>query len=184
MKLIVGLGNPGEQYKFTRHNVGFLAIDKICEKLGVTLNKSKFNGQYVKIDDLVLAKPMTYMNKSGEFISSLANYFKISTDDILVIHDEKDFPLGKSAIKIGGSGGSHNGVLNIVQQLGTTSFKRLKVGIDSPHEGPLKDFVLGRFKPQEMLVLENVLEKCSEAAIAFSFNDILSVMNKFNSKLK
>ncbi|VEU70047.1 aminoacyl-tRNA hydrolase [Mycoplasmopsis glycophila] len=182
MKLIVGLGNPGEQYKFTRHNVGFLTIDKMAKKLGVTLYKSKFNGEYAKIDDLILAKPMTYMNNSGQFISSLANYFKIAPDDILVIHDEKDFPLGKSAIKIGGSGGSHNGVIDIVNQLGTTNFKRLKIGINVPHQSALKDFVLGKFTPEEMLVLEPVLNKCAEAAISFSFNDIFTVMNKFNSK--
>ncbi|WP_426461281.1 aminoacyl-tRNA hydrolase [Mycoplasma hafezii] len=184
MKLIVGLGNPGDQYKFTRHNVGFLTIDKICNKLGVSLNKNKFNGDYVKVDDLVIAKPMTYMNNSGQFISSLANYFKILPDDILVIHDEKDFPLGKSAIKIGGSGGSHNGVISIVNQLGTQSFKRLKIGIDVPHQSALRDFVLGRFTSDEMKELEPILDKAADACVDFAFNDIVTVMNKYNTRKK
>ncbi|MEA4206405.1 aminoacyl-tRNA hydrolase [Mycoplasma sp. 1199] len=184
MKLIVGLGNPGDKYKYTRHNVGFMVIDKICKQMGVELNKSKFNGEYIKLDDLIIAKPMTYMNKSGEFVQAIAQFFKINPDDILVIHDEKDFPLGKTAIKIGGSGGSHNGVLNIVQMLSTQEFKRLKIGINTEHAEPLRDFVLGNFTPEQMLVLEPVLNKAAEASISFVYNDILTVMNKYNVKSK
>ncbi|QCZ36889.1 aminoacyl-tRNA hydrolase [Mycoplasma nasistruthionis] len=184
MKLIVGLGNPGENYKYTRHNAGFLAIDKICEKLNVELNKSKFNGIYAKVDDLVIAKPLTYMNESGTFIQALCNFFKIQPDDVLVIHDEKDFPLGKSAIKIGGSGGSHNGVLSVIKHLGTENFKRLKIGITIPFEGQLRDFVLGKFSDTELKVLNEVLNSAAEASISYAFNDIYAVMNKFNSKHK
>ncbi|WP_036452539.1 aminoacyl-tRNA hydrolase [Mycoplasma buteonis] len=182
MKLIVGLGNPGDQYKFTRHNAGFLVIDRICQKLNVTMQKSKFNGEYVKIDDLVIAKPLTYMNNSGQFVSAIANYFKILPDDILIIHDEKDFPLGKSSIKIGGSGGSHNGVLSIIEQLGNKNFKRLKIGIDVPHQSQLRDFVLGRFSEDELKILNKIIERAADASIDFAFNDIVAVMNKFNSK--
>ncbi|QNM93648.1 aminoacyl-tRNA hydrolase [Mycoplasma sp. Pen4] len=182
MKLIVGLGNPGNEYTYTRHNAGFLVIDKICKKLGVELNKNKFNGSYVKVDDLIIAKPMTYMNNSGEFVQALAQFFKILPDDIMVIHDEKDFPLGKSAIKIGGSGGSHNGVISIIKHLSNQDFKRMKIGIDVPHQGQLRDFVLGRFKSEEMVILEPVLDNAANAAISFAFNDIQTIMNKFNRK--
>ncbi|VEU63452.1 aminoacyl-tRNA hydrolase [Mycoplasmopsis bovirhinis] len=182
MKLIVGLGNPGIEYKYTRHNVGFLAIDRICEKLGVTLDRQRFKGEYTKVDDLILAKPLTYMNLSGEFVQQLATFYKINVDDIMVIHDEKDIENGKATIKIGGSGGSHNGVKNIIQHLGKEEFKRLKIGIKYPFEGELRDFVLGRFSEPEIKELNIVLEKSAEAAILFGFNDIYTVMNKFNAK--
>lgn len=182
MKLIIGLGNPGEQYKYTRHNVGFLAIDKICQNLGVKLNKTKFNGEYIKLDDAILAKPITYMNNSGNFVQALANYYDILPEDILIIHDEKDFPLGKSSIKVSGSGGSHNGVIDIVNKLGTEQFKRLKIGIGAPHQGSLRDFVLGRFSKEEFMVLDKVLEEVAKACEDFMYNDIQMIMNKFNQK--
>ncbi|MHA3786225.1 aminoacyl-tRNA hydrolase [Mycoplasma sp. Z244C] len=182
MKLIVGLGNPGEQYKFTRHNAGFLTIDKICQKLQIELNKSKFNGVYAKVDDLIIAKPLTYMNDSGSFVAAICNFFKISPDDVMVIHDEKDYPLGKSTIKVGGSGGSHNGVISIIQQLGSQDFKRLKIGITTPHHSALRDFVLGRFTQEQMEVLEPILDNAANAAISFAFNDIYTLMNKYNAK--
>ncbi|WP_025755384.1 aminoacyl-tRNA hydrolase [Mycoplasmopsis cricetuli] len=184
MKLIVGLGNPGDLYKYTRHNVGFLAIDRICEKLEVTLNKNKFNGNYIKIDDIILAKPMTYMNNSGNFILALAKYYDIQNEDILIIQDEKDFPLGKSTIKIGGSGGSHNGVNDVIQKLGTSNFKRIKIGIKTPFEGQLKDFVLGKFSIDEYNKINLVLDKVADACISYIHNDIHVIMNKFNQKNK
>ncbi|WP_322962587.1 aminoacyl-tRNA hydrolase [Mycoplasmopsis cynos] len=182
MKLIVGLGNPGLKYKYTRHNVGFLVIDRICQKLNITLNKTKFNGEYVKIDDLVIAKPMTYMNLSGNFVHQIADFFKIDSSDIFVIHDEKDIELGRASIKVGGSGGSHNGVKNIIEQLKKDDFKRLKVGIKIPYVGELKDFVLGRFSEEEIKIIEKIIEKSADAAITFGFNDINTIMNKFNTK--
>ncbi|MFV8499822.1 aminoacyl-tRNA hydrolase [Mycoplasma sp. VS424B] len=182
MKLIVGLGNPGDRYKFTRHNAGFLTIDKICKKLQVELNKNKFNGVYAKVDDLIIAKPLTYMNDSGTFVAGICNFFKISPDDVMVIHDEKDYPLGKSTIKVGGSGGSHNGVISIINELGSQDFKRLKIGITTPHQSALRDFVLGKFTPEQMQVLEPILDNAANAAISFAFNDIYTVMNKYNAK--
>ncbi|SYV97971.1 aminoacyl-tRNA hydrolase [Mycoplasmopsis edwardii] len=182
MKLIVGLGNPGNEYKYTRHNAGFLVIDRICQKLNVTLNKSKFNGEYVKVDDLIIAKPLTYMNLSGTFIQQIADFFKIDSSDIFVIHDEKDIELGRASIKVGGSAGSHNGIKSIITSLNKQDFKRLKVGIKVPFPGELKDFVLGKFSEDEIKVLEKVVDKSAEAAITFGFNDINTIMNKFNSK--
>nr|WP_318026895.1 aminoacyl-tRNA hydrolase [Mycoplasmopsis bovis] len=96
MKLIVGLGNPGNEYRFTRHNAGFLAIDKICEKLNISLNKEKFNGEFVISDGFILARPLTYMNKSGDFIYSIANFYKIDSSDIIVIYDDLSFSVGQA----------------------------------------------------------------------------------------
>ncbi|UUM19818.1 MULTISPECIES: aminoacyl-tRNA hydrolase [unclassified Mycoplasma] len=180
MKLIVGLGNPGIEYKYTRHNAGFLVIDRICEKLKISLNKNKFNGEFIKLDNVVIAKPMTYMNNSGEFVSQLANYYNINSDDILIIHDEKDFPLGKSSIKVGGSGGSHNGVLSVIDKLKNTDFKRMKIGIMTPFKGELKSFVLGKFTEEQFYILDNVIEVAAEACISYMQNDIYTIMNKFN----
>ncbi|AMD81593.1 peptidyl-tRNA hydrolase [Mycoplasmopsis canis PG 14] len=183
MKLIVGLGNPGNEYKFTRHNAGFLVIDRICKKLNITLNKSKFNGEYAKVDELIVAKPLTYMNLSGNFIQQLSEFFKIDSSDILVIHDEKDIDLGKASIKVGGSAGSHNGIKSIVTQLGNKQdFKRMKIGIKKAFNGELKDFVLGKFTEEEILIIDKVIEKAADAAILYGFNDIYTVMNKFNTK--
>ncbi|MBN4083648.1 aminoacyl-tRNA hydrolase [Mycoplasma sp. CSL10137] len=184
MKLIVGLGNPGEEYKYTRHNVGFLIIDRICEKLNVKLNKEKFNGVFVKVDDIVIAKPMTYMNLSGTFVQQLKNFFKIDSTDIMIIHDDKDYDLSKATIKIGGSGGSHNGVKSIIDNLGTSDFKRMKIGINAPHQGQLKDFVLGKFSSSEMEKILPIIDLAAETAISFGFNDIYTIMNKFNVNKK
>ncbi|UUD36218.1 aminoacyl-tRNA hydrolase [Mycoplasmopsis citelli] len=182
MKLIVGLGNPGMEYKYTRHNAGFLVIDRICEKLKISLNKTKFNGEFIKLDNVVIAKPLTYMNNSGDFVSQLSNYFNVSSDDILVIHDEKDFPLGKSSIKVGGSGGSHNGVISVINKLKNTDFKRMKIGISTPFKGELKNFVLGKFTEEQFYILDNVIEVAADACISFMQNDIYTIMNKFNQK--
>ncbi|VEU75618.1 peptidyl-tRNA hydrolase [Mycoplasmopsis maculosa] len=185
MKLIVGLGNPGDHYRYTRHNAGFLAIDKICEKLGnIQLNKEKFNGKFAVIDDVIIAKPYTYMNLSGDFIYSLANFYKIDSSDIMIIFDEKDYEIGKAAIKIGGSSAGHNGVQSVINHFKDNDFKRLRIGIGNRGELELKDFVLSNFKPGEFQLLEKVLEKSAEAAISFIYNDINIVINSFNSNKK
>lgn len=184
MRLIVGLGNPGREYELTRHNAGFMVIDKICEKLNVSLNKSRANGEFVKVDDLIIAKPLTYMNNSGDFVANLCSFFKISWDDVLVIHDEKDFRVGQASIKIGGSDGGHNGIKNITQRLGNPNYKRIRIGIGQNPNKELKDHVLGRFSSEELLFLEPVLNLAADAAISFAFNDITTVMNSFNGKLK
>lgn len=183
MKLIVGLGNPGSQYKFTRHNAGFLVVDEIAKKLNVNFKSSKFNGEIAKSDDIILGKPSTFMNKSGLFVAQVANFYKIHPDDIMIIHDEKDLDLGKSIIKVGGSGGSHNGVIDVITQLGSRDFKRLKIGINSPErKGELKNFVLGNFTPTEFTILQEVIQKAAEASVLFGFTDILTIMNKYNAK--
>ncbi|WP_406617105.1 aminoacyl-tRNA hydrolase [Mycoplasmopsis adleri] len=184
MKMIVGLGNPGETYKFTRHNSGFLAIDKICEKTKVELNKEKFNGVFAICDGFILAKPLTYMNLSGDFIYPLANFYKIDPSDILVIYDDKDFKVGQAAIKIGGSSAGHNGIQSIMNHFKSNDFKRLRIGIGNDNKEPLRDFVLSKFTPDEFHLLEPVLEDVADAALSFVYNDINTVINDFNAKRK
>ncbi|ADE19435.1 aminoacyl-tRNA hydrolase [Mycoplasma crocodyli] len=181
MRLIVGLGNPGDTYKFTRHNAGFMVIDIILKKLGLELNKNKFNGLFVKIDDLIIAKPMTYMNLSGTFVKELANFYKILPEDILVIYDEKDYDIGNASIKVAGGVGSHNGVKNISENLDSVTFKKMRIGIGRGYGATrVKDHVLGNFTAGEMEKLEPVLNLAADAAISYAYNDINTVMNQFN----
>ncbi|QZE12062.1 aminoacyl-tRNA hydrolase [Mycoplasma sp. Ms02] len=184
MRLIVGLGNPGSKYENTRHNAGFMVIDQICQELKVSLDKTKFNGDFAKVDDLIIAKPHTFMNLSGEFVSQIANFYKIPAEDIMIIHDEKDFEVGQAAIKIGGSDAGHNGIKSVTQQLGTPNYKRLRVGIGRPNGIQLKDFVLQTFSSFERDKLNEVLRVSAKAAISFAFNDINTVMNSFNQNRK
>jgi PTH1 family peptidyl-tRNA hydrolase len=129
MKLIVGLGNPGKEYENTRHNLGFVVIDQLANKLNVELNKKKFNGLYYQTQDYILLKPQTYMNNSGECIVAFLNYFQIELDNLLVIYDDIALPVGKFRYRLQGSAGGHNGVKNIIELLGSKHFKRLRIGI-------------------------------------------------------
>ncbi|WP_027121527.1 aminoacyl-tRNA hydrolase [Mycoplasma leonicaptivi] len=183
MKLIVGLGNPGEAYKYTRHNVGFLVADIIAKKTGLKFQKSKFNGEFVKTDDFILAKPFTYMNLSGVFIKEVADFYKIDISDILIIHDEKDLDLGQSNLKVGGSGGSHNGVKSVINSFGgDTNFKRIKIGIREEFLGELRDFVLGKFSKESFNKLIPILDEAADASLSFVYNDVKIVMNKYNQR--
>ena len=139
MKIIVGLGNPGKEYILTRHNLGFLVIDQLVDKLGIELNKRKFNGLYYQTKEYILLKPQTYMNNSGECISAFMNYFQILSEDLLVIYDDIALPLGKFRYRSQGSDGGHNGVKNIIEKLGTNHFKRLRIGIEYDNKFLIKD---------------------------------------------
>ncbi|BAW18361.1 aminoacyl-tRNA hydrolase [Mycoplasmopsis bovigenitalium] len=184
MKLIVGLGNIGNEYRFTRHNAGFLTIDKLIEKTGVQLNKDKFNGHYGIGDGFILAKPSTYMNKSGDFIREICRFYKINSSDVMIIYDEKDFNLGQASIKIGGSSAGHNGVTSVMNNLPNNDFKRLRIGIGKNPNYELKDWVLSNFKLEEMQILERVITAAADAAISFVYNDINIVIEKFNAANK
>lgn len=139
MKLIVGLGNPGKEYENTRHNLGFVIIDQLANKLNVELNKKKFNGLYYQIGEYLLLKPQTYMNNSGECIAAFINYFRIDLNDLLVIYDDIALPLGKFRYRCQGSAGGHNGMKNIIELLGNEDFKRLRVGIGRKQNFLIRD---------------------------------------------
>lgn len=183
MKLIVGLGNPGKEYENTRHNVGFLAIDKWVMKHSASFDKNKFDGSYttfyIDSEKVMVLKPLKYMNLSGEVIKKFISYFDI--DDILVIHDDKDIELGKFKIRYDGSSAGHNGIKNIIMHLGTEKFNRIRIGL-SKNNTELKDFVLGKFSSEEQKIIDEVCDKVSQALDDYfkvSFSDL---MNKYNRK--
>ena len=150
IKLIVGLGNPGSKYALTRHNVGFRFIDELCEKYGFALKESsKFHGQAGKVTigdhEVWLLKPETYMNHSGRSVASLANFYKIKMDEVLVAYDELDIPVGTAKLKKSGGHGGHNGLRDIIAQTGSNDFYRLRLGIDHPgHKSKVVSWVLNR----------------------------------------
>jgi len=184
MKLIVGLGNPGKQYEDTRHNVGFMVLDYFASLYGVCINKSKFNGLYEEIsvdgNKVMLLKPQSYMNLSGEVVSKFIHYFKISVDDILVINDDLDLPFLKVRLRAQGSSGGHNGLKNIEQHLGTNCYKRLKIGIANDKGVDTKDYVLGKFSNSSLKEFRGQLDYFSEILSDFCKIDFLSVVNKYN----
>lgn len=174
MKLIVGLGNPGKVYTNTYHNIGFELIDVMTKKLGVSLNKSKGNALYcqTKINDEIVffIKPLTYMNLSGQAVKYFANFYKVSPEDIVVICDDIDLPKGTSRYREKGSGGTHNGLKNIVHELKSENFKRVKIGVGFDKTIDLKDFVLSKIDEES----KNIISSCYEEAIS----KILSVIGK------
>jgi len=185
MKLIVGLGNPSKEYALTRHNLGFLVIDQLVDKLGIGLSKQKFNGLYYQTKECMFLKPQTYMNNSGECISAFMNYWQIPQEDLLVIYDDISLLLGKFRYRLQGSDGGHNGVKNIIERLGTSKFKRLRVGIGYDSGFLIKDWVLGNFSQTEKEEINKIfpilLDGLQEWLDGISFE---KVMNKYNSKSK
>ncbi|VEU81954.1 aminoacyl-tRNA hydrolase [Mycoplasmopsis arginini] len=181
MKLIVGLGNPGIDYEKTRHNVGFMVIDKLSEKLECPLKEKKFNGIFYKDKDVILAKPLTYMNNSGEFVKAIVEYYDVLIDDIIVVYDDMDTELGKVTIRQSGSSGGHNGIKSIIQHLNTQDIKRLKIGIGR-NENAI-NFVLGKFSFADSKIIEKVVDAAADALIQFIGNDIRYVMNNYSGKI-
>jgi peptidyl-tRNA hydrolase, PTH1 family len=186
MKLIVGLGNPGRQYEKTRHNIGFDVVDSLSERFSIPLDSAKFKGIYgvghVNGEKLILLKPLTYMNLSGESISAIMDYFQIEMEDLLVIYDDLDLPVGKIRLRQKGSAGGHNGIKSTIAHLGTQDFNRIRVGIDRPNNGmSVSDYVLSRFLKVEQEEMSKVVTTCIEAIEYWLENPFLQVMNRYNS---
>ena len=164
MFLIVGLGNPGREYDGTRHNIGFEAIDYISSKNNIDINKSKFKGMFgegfIKGQKVILLKPTTYMNLSGESIREVINFYKIDNNKIIVIYDDISLEIGKLRIREKGSAGGHNGIKSIIANMGTDVFPRIKIGVGQP-KGDLVSHVLGRFNKDEEEDLKEVIEASS-----------------------
>lgn len=185
MKLVVGLGNPGKKYDGTRHNVGFDCIDRCSELMNIELNETKFKGIYgrgvVDGEKVMLLKPLTYMNLSGESVRQVVDYYRIDIDDILVIYDDLDLPTGKIRLRQKGSAGGHNGMKSIIQHLGTEQFKRVRVGIDRPKNGePIVNYVLGTYRPEERDEVVHAIEQTAQAVHMWMTTPFLQVMNEFN----
>lgn len=185
MKLIVGLGNPGKQYDKTRHNIGFEVIDSLADKLSISLDQAKFKGIYgskiINGEKIYLLKPLTYMNLSGESVRAIMDYFEIDTEDLLVIYDDLDLPVGKIRLRQKGSAGGHNGIKSIISHLGTQEFNRIRVGINRPSNGmSITDYVLGHFTKEEQEGVEVSVQRSSAACEEWLKNPFLQVMNTFN----
>lgn len=187
MKLIVGLGNPDLKYVFTRHNTGFLAIDKLLDKLGnLKLDNDKFKGIYTKTkienEDVIIAKPLTYMNLSGEFIRPLSDFYKIEFSDIIIVYDELALPMGRIKITKEGSAAGHNGIKSIIQNLGTERFIKVRIGIGpKPININQADFVLMKYTKDEMKEQNVNIDKAVEAIICIVTKGVDTAMNDFNS---
>jgi peptidyl-tRNA hydrolase, PTH1 family len=185
MKLIVGLGNPGKQYENTRHNIGFEVIDELSDRFSIPLNQSKFKGLYGigfhQGEKVILLKPLTYMNLSGESIRAVCDYYQIDIENIVIIYDDLDLPVGKIRLRQKGSAGGHNGIKSTVAQLGTQEFNRIRIGIDRPNNGmKVPDYVLGRFHDEEKPLTQEAVKKSAAACEAWLEKPFLQVMNEFN----
>ena len=185
MKMIVGLGNPGKEYENTRHNVGFMVLDNWMNKHNFTFDKNKLNGLYSIIkynnEDVLVLKPLSFMNLSGTVIRAFMNYYKIDVNDLLVIYDDKDIALGSVKLKKNGSSAGHNGIKNIIENLKTEDFKRLKVGL-SKNNVDMVSFVLGKFNNEEMCKLNVVLNETNDILNDYFVMTFDNLMNKYNKK--
>ena len=185
MKLFVGLGNPGKKYENTRHNAGFLALDKFAEIAKVDIDKSDFKGLFTSFtynaEKIYLLKPQTYMNLSGQSVVSLMNFFKIEVDELYVIYDDMDISPGQIRLKEDGSSGGHKGMQNIIELLGTTNIKRIRIGIGKPeHDGV--DHVLQKLTDEDKKIFMEGVTKASVAVSDLLNEDFNTVMNKNNRK--
>ena len=191
MYVIAGLGNPGKQYENTKHNIGFMAIDYLADKHGIDINKIKFKGLYgegkIAGEKVILLKPQTYMNLSGESIREIMNFYKLPPENLFVIYDDVDLEMGKIRIRKKGSAGSHNGMKSIIYQLANHDFPRFRVGIDGERKGDLARYVLGGFSKDNVELIEKAIVNVAEAieyALKFDIDSAMNIYNKNSKKEK
>jgi peptidyl-tRNA hydrolase, PTH1 family len=185
MKAIFGLGNPGSRYQGTRHNVGFSVIDEMARRASVGFEQAPADALMARVRsrDLLLAKPLTFMNESGQAIGELLRYFKIDIADLLVVVDEVQLPLGKLRARARGSAGGHNGLKSLIELLGTEAFPRLRVGVGrGDARRDLADHVLTTFDPDERTAVADSIERAADAVELFVAEGIAPVMNRYNRK--
>lgn len=186
-RLIAGLGNPGAEYALTRHNAGFMVVEKLALDFDIALGKSKFNALYgtgrLAAAEVVLAKPMAYMNRSGPPVQQLAAYYRIPSQDVLVVHDDIDLVFGRIKIKAKGGHGGHNGIKSLKAAFGGGDFVRLRIGIGRSESGrAVTDHVLSRFAAEEAAVLEETIARAAEAVVTILKDGVQAGMNSFNRK--
>ncbi len=187
MILLVGLGNPGAKYENTRHNVGFMVIDEIARRQRVLLNKRKYDSltgsTHISGSDIILMKPQTYMNLSGNAVKSAVHSLKVDLDHMLILHDDIDLPLGRIKIKLGGGSAGHNGIRSIADVLSSSEFPRMRIGVGRPPEfTDPADYVLEDFCPQEIPILRDIVGGSADAAYAFIQMGLEKAMNRYNRK--
>jgi PTH1 family peptidyl-tRNA hydrolase len=181
--LVVGLGNPGQEYESTRHNVGFNVVDLISNKYNIDVSRTKFKGIYgegrIGNERVILLKPTTYMNLSGESVREICNFYKIPNEKIIVIYDDISLEVGRMRIRKAGSAGGHNGIKNIILNLSSDVFPRIKIGVGAPR-GNLISHVLGKLTNEEMDVIERVFNAAGDAVESLITEGVTEAMNKFN----
>ncbi len=188
-KLVIGLGNPGEEYKNHRHNIGFIIIDKLAQNLSLKFENNKKKSLFTRTKlnniDLILLKPQTFMNLSGESAIYISKFFNVKTEDIIVVYDDMDIPFGTFRIKKGGSSGGHNGIKSLIAQLQTDDFIRVRVGIGRPSFGKkVNDYVLSSFSKSERENIDNDLgENVIEAIKTILFESYTIAQNKYNKRI-
>ena len=186
MKLVVGLGNPGAKYRGTRHNVGFMTMDEVAYQEKFDFDKALFDAVFAQVqmggEKVIFMKPLTFMNLSGEAIRPLMNYFKIGIEDLLIVYDDMDLPVGKIRLRQKGSAGGHNGMKSIISCLGTSEFNRIKVGVGRPKEGrTVVGHVLNRFEKEEEEDIIFAVQKSVDAIRSWiDTDDFVKTMNQFN----
>ena len=185
MKILVGLGNPGSQYRTTRHNVGFMVLDRLSEAWVAPFSRERFGGLVAKTrvqgEEVLLLKPLTYMNRSGECVGQALRYSNVAMDDLLVIVDDVNLPLGKLRIRAEGSAGGHNGLKSIIEHLGSDAFPRMRIGVGQNRDGvELAHHVLSAFSSEERAEVSEMVSRAADAASAFVTSPLVQVMNAFN----
>ncbi|WP_163655599.1 aminoacyl-tRNA hydrolase [Listeria sp. PSOL-1] len=184
MKIIVGLGNPGKKYERTRHNVGFMVVDELSYLHQTPWKKSKLGGMISEVnlngEKLLLIKPLTFMNASGECVRAVMDYYQADIQDLVIIYDDLDISVGKIRLRQKGSAGGHNGIKSIIHHLKTQDFNRIRVGIDRPEHGDIINYVLGDFKKAEQSLIIETIKRSASAIEDFSSQPFLEIMNKYN----
>ena len=184
--LVVGLGNPGSQYVFTRHNIGFMVIDALARRAGIDVSREKFSAQYgsgrIGGKSVVLLKPQTFMNRSGQSVVAAAHFFKVKPDAIIVVHDELDIAFSQLRLKVGGGHAGHNGLRSMINLLGSKEFIRLRMGIGRPRHGDVSRYVLSGFSaPQETDWLPNFIDDGADAVEYVLREGVQIAMNKVHA---
>lgn len=185
MYIIAGLGNPGKEYEGTRHNAGFMVIDRLADEYNISVDTKKHKALcgkgVIEGNQVILVKPQTYMNLSGQAVAEVMNYYKADLEDLIVIFDDISLEPGKIRIRPKGSAGGHNGIKNIIAQLGTQEFGRIKVGVgDKPKNYDLVNWVLGHFSKEDAELMEDGVKKAVKAAVTIMNEGVEAGMNKFN----
>lgn len=184
--IIAGLGNPGRKYENTRHNLGFITVDKIAEDNDISVKKIKFKSLVgegvIGNDKVILMKPQTFMNNSGEALREIVNFYKVPPENLIVIYDDFDIPIGSIRVRKFGSAGTHNGMRSVIRLLGFDNFPRIRIGIDSTIKNDLIDFVTGGFRKEEVPLLEEAVTNGAAAAETIVTKGIDLAMNRYNTK--
>ncbi|NVN99565.1 MAG: aminoacyl-tRNA hydrolase [Geobacteraceae bacterium] len=186
-KLIVGLGNPGPKYLWTRHNAGFIVLDRFAALSGLQITRKNFGGLYAEGDfkgnRVLLLEPQTFMNLSGRSVAEALHFHKLETSDLIVIHDELDIPFGQIKLKADGGHGGHNGLRSIHQHLGNGNYNRIRVGINKPLHGNVADYVLTNFSKDEMAALPALIDGAVDALEMIILDGLPKAMSLFNNKV-